>query len=54
MSIVYFFPPENLTYFQELRANTKLRSNIIVDYFVQEDPDIFPINVLRNKGMRIV
>lgn len=51
MSIVYYFPPENLTTFQELRKNTTLRPNIIVDYVIQVDPESFPINVLRNKGL---
>ena len=50
MSIVFYFPPENLTYYQELRKNTTLRPNMKVDYVIQEDPDYFPINVLRNKG----
>lgn len=52
MSIVYYFPPENLTTFQELRKNTTLRPNIIVDYVIQVDPESFPINVLRNKGLK--
>ena len=48
MSIVYYFPPEHLTYFEELRATTELRPNMNIAYVIQEDPDFFPINSLRN------
>lgn len=51
MSIVYFFPPENLTLFEELKANTTLRPNMLISYELQTDPDVFPINLLRNRAI---
>ena len=54
MSIVYFIPPENLTDFEHLRATTPLRENMVISYILQENPDIFPINLLRNKAIEQV
>ena len=54
MSIVYFIPPENLTEFEHLRATTPLRENMVISYILQENPDIFPINLLRNKAIEQV
>lgn len=51
MSIVYYFPPENETYFLSLKASANLRPNIIVDYVIQTDPLNFPINTLRNRAI---
>ena len=51
MSIVYFFPPENLTLFEEPKANTTLRPNMLISYELQTDPDVFPINLLRNRAI---
>lgn len=51
MSIVYFFPAENLTDYEELRATSDLRENMIISYMLEENPDIFPINTLRNKAI---
>ena len=54
MSIVYYIPEENMTVFNELRANTILRDNIRIKYFIQTDPTYFPINFLRNQAIENV
>ena len=51
MSIVYYFPKENESFFLKLKAETTLRPNIIVDYVIQTDPFYFPINTLRNRAI---
>ncbi|CBK24048.2 uncharacterized protein [Blastocystis hominis] len=51
MSIVYYFPKENESYFLSLKAESNLRPNIIVDYVIQTDPFYFPINTLRNRAI---
>lgn len=54
MSIVFYFPAENLTDFEKLRSSSTLRDSIRIKYFIQTDPDYFPINFLRNQAIENV
>ena len=51
MSIVYYIAPEQVAEFKHLYQTSSLRPNMKVNYVVQEDPLLYPVNKLRNMAI---
>ena len=51
MSIVYYIAPEQVAEFKRLYQMSSLRPNMKVNYVVQEDPLLYPVNKLRNMAI---
>lgn len=54
MSIVYFIPEKDISDLKALMKNTTLRDNIHIQYVIQKNASVYPINALRNRAVDAV
>lgn len=51
MSIIYYITPEEVKEFQRLKKTSNIRPNMNINYVIQNDPNIYPLNTLRNMAI---
>lgn len=54
MSIVFCIPPSEVANYTKLYQSSVIRPNMKITYYVQNDPNLYPVNYLRNRAIKQV